>query len=59
MQVDQPGSAIDTYVETLGAILKEKAAGIQQLQAKLDSFKSKLKEEEIMSRTCAGQHHNR
>lgn len=42
MQVDQPGSAIDTYVETLGAILKEKAAGIQQLQAKLDSFKSKL-----------------
>ena len=54
-EVDQPGSAIDAYVDKLGLILKSKAASIQQLQAKLDSFKAKLRQEEILSRTMAAR----
>lgn len=54
-EVDQPGSAIDTYVDKLGRILRDKTASIQLLQAKLDSFKAKLREEEIMSKTMGQQ----
>lgn len=50
-EVDQPGSEIDQYVDKLEGILVAKAAGIAGLQAKLESFKRKLKEEEVMSRT--------
>ena len=51
LQVDQPGSAIDTYVNKLGAILDQKSAGIKDLQRRLESFKRKLKEEEVMSQS--------
>lgn len=54
-EVDQPGSAIDTYVDKLGRTLRSKAASIQQLQAKLDSFKAKLRQEEILNRTMGQQ----
>eukprot|EP00891_Asterochloris_glomerata_P009246 jgi/Astpho2/9246/e_gw1.00138.35.1_t len=50
-EVDQPGSAIDTYVNKLGAILDQKSAGIKDLQRRLESFKRKLKEEEVMSQS--------
>ncbi|KAK9821120.1 hypothetical protein WJX81_000795 [Elliptochloris bilobata] len=36
-EVDQPGSAIDVYVDRLGAILARKAAGIAALQRRLDA----------------------
>ena len=51
LQVDQPGSAIDTYVNKLGAILDQKSAGIKDLQRRLESFKRRLKEEEVMSQS--------
>lgn len=54
-EVDQPGSAIDQYVERLEVILREKADGIAMMQRKLEDFKSKLKEEEIMSRTVGSR----
>jgi kinesin family protein 2/24 len=54
-EVDQPGSAIDQYVERLEVILREKAEGIAMMQRKLEDFKSKLKEEEIMSRTVGSR----
>lgn len=50
-EVDQPGSAIDQYVDTLEAMLAQKAEGIRQLQNRLERFKQKLKEEEVMSTT--------
>lgn len=49
--VDQPGSAIDRYVEKLDAILKIKMDGILELKSKLERFKDHLKQEEIMSAT--------
>lgn len=49
--VDQPGSAIDTYVEALEAVLAQKLRGIQQLQARVERFKQQLKQEEVMSTT--------
>lgn len=45
--VDQPGSAIDQYVEKLDAILLQKMDGIVQLKGKLDRFKEHLKQEEV------------
>jgi len=50
-EVDQPGSAIDQYVEKLDAILRQKMDGILELKSKLDRFKEHLKQEEIMSAT--------
>lgn len=50
-EVDQPGSAIDQYVDALQDILAAKAAAIMQLQRKVEAFKGKLQEEERMSRT--------
>eukprot|EP00798_Chlamydomonas_sp_ICE-L_P027409 gene27409-4703_t len=48
-EVDQPGSAIDLYVEKLDAILKIKMDGIMKLKSKLESFKEHLQQEEVMS----------
>ncbi|KAJ9508955.1 hypothetical protein QJQ45_028285 [Haematococcus lacustris] len=49
--VDQPGSAIDQYVDKLDVILRGKLEKIQELLAKLERFKEHLKQEEIMSRS--------
>jgi kinesin family protein 2/24 len=50
-EVDQPGSAIDTYVEALEAVLAQKLRSIHQLQARVERFKQQLKQEEVMSNT--------
>jgi hypothetical protein len=50
-EVDQPGSAIDQYVERLDAILKQKLKGVEELKAKLESFKEHLQQEEIITNT--------
>lgn len=50
-EVDQPGSSIDEYVDSLEAVLAQKLDGIRRLQARLDRFKSKLRAEDLMSRT--------
>ena len=51
MQVDQPGSLIDTYVEKLELIIQEKSKGIQDLQLLLNSFKGRLQQEEVFSKS--------
>ena len=50
MQVDQPGSAIDTYLQKLGGILEQKAQATRDLQRRLASFSHKLQAEEHMSK---------
>lgn len=50
-QVDQPGSLIDTYVEKLELIIQEKSKGIRDLQKLLESFKSRLQQEEVFSKS--------
>jgi hypothetical protein len=50
-EVDQPGSAIDQYVDTLEAMLGQKAESIRILQGRLERFKGKLRQEEVMSTT--------
>jgi hypothetical protein len=54
-QVDQPGSAIDVYVDRLGAILARKAAGIAELQRRLDGFAEQLRAEEALSRSVGAR----
>ncbi len=50
-EVDQPGSAIDTYVEALESVLAQKLRSIHALQARVERFKQQLKQEEVMSTT--------
>eukprot|EP00878_Enallax_costatus_P032010 GHUV01035097.1.p1 GENE.GHUV01035097.1~~GHUV01035097.1.p1 ORF type:complete len:285 (+),score=97.95 GHUV01035097.1:78-932(+) len=50
-EVDQPGSSIDQYVDSLEAVLASKMDGIRKLQSRLDRFKGKLRQEDLMSRT--------
>lgn len=50
-EVDQPGSSIDQYVDSLEAVLAQKMDGIRKLQSRLDRFKGKLRQEDLMSRT--------
>lgn len=50
-EVDQPGSSIDQYVDSLEAVLTQKLDGIRKLQGRLDRFKNKLRQEDLMSRT--------
>ena len=38
-EVDQPGSSIKTYVEHLGQLLEQKAAGVRELQLKVLAFR--------------------
>lgn len=54
-QVDQPGSAIDVYVDRLGVILARKAAGIAALQRRLDAFAEQLRAEEALSRSVGAR----
>lgn len=58
-EVDQPGSAIDQYVDKLETILHQKAAGIAALQRKLAGFKNKLKQEEELAQRTMGKKWNR
>lgn len=51
LQVDQPGSLIDTYVEKLELIIQEKSKGIQDLRHLLNSFKGRLQQEEVFSKS--------
>jgi kinesin family protein 2/24 len=50
-EVDQPGSSIDQYVDSLEAVLTQKMDAIRKLQAHLERFKSKLRQEDLLSRT--------
>uniref|UniRef100_A0A7R9YS33 Kinesin-like protein n=1 Tax=Chlamydomonas euryale TaxID=1486919 RepID=A0A7R9YS33_9CHLO len=50
-EVDQPGSAIDQYVNRLDKILKQKLEGVAMLQAKLERFKGHLQKEEMITTT--------
>lgn len=54
-EVDQPGSAIDTYVVKLKEILDKKDKAIQSLRGKLVSFESQLQEEEALNRSMGQQ----
>jgi kinesin family member 2/24 len=54
-EVDQPGSAIDTYVVKLKEILDKKDRAIQSLRAKLISFEAQLQEEEALNRSMGQQ----
>jgi kinesin family member 2/24 len=58
-EVDQPGSAIDTYVVKLKEILDKKDRAIQSLRAKLMSFEAQLQEEEAMNRSMGQQYRAR
>lgn len=49
--VDQPGSAIDVYVNSLDSILVRKMQAITGLRDKLAGFQQHLREEEILSRS--------
>lgn len=52
-EVDQPGSAIDSYVDRLGRILEYKARGLIELQEKLVQFKGRLIKEQRAGRGAA------
>ena len=54
-EVDQPGSAIDTYVVKLKEILDKKDKAIQSLRSKLVSFEAQLQEEEALNRSMGQQ----
>ncbi|MEW5307527.1 MAG: hypothetical protein WDW36_009916 [Sanguina aurantia] len=49
--VDQPGSQIDFYVERMNALLSVKLANVKEMQARLDAFQQKLREEDMLSKT--------
>jgi len=51
-EVDQPGSAIDTYVGRLQGILQAKQQSIAALMRRLEGFTRNLQEEEELSRTA-------
>lgn len=51
-EVEQPGSAIDTYVTNLDHILVRKIETITHLRNKLAAFQAHLREEEILSRNA-------
>lgn len=49
-EVDQPGSAIDSYVDRLARILEFKSRGLIELQERLVSFKARLIREERLAK---------
>ncbi|MBA0876099.1 hypothetical protein Goshw_027638 [Gossypium schwendimanii] len=48
VEADQPGNQLDNYISKLNTILSQKAAGIVQLQARLDQFQKHLKEYNVL-----------
>ena len=48
--VDKPASDVDVYVQNLDAILQHKSEIINMLRQRLQTFRSHLKKEEILSK---------
>ncbi|MFQ6638382.1 hypothetical protein Gotur_014833 [Gossypium turneri] len=48
VEADQPGNQLDNYISKLNTILSQKAAGIVQLQARLDQFQKHLREYNVL-----------
>lgn len=49
-EVDKPASDVDVYVQNLDAILQHKSDLINMLRQRLQTFRSHLKKEEILSK---------
>lgn len=47
-EADQPGNQLDDYVARLNDILSQKAAGIVDLQARLEQFRRRLNENNVL-----------
>ncbi|CAO2170693.1 unnamed protein product [Urochloa humidicola] len=48
-ETDQPGNQLDDYIARLSSILSQKAAGIVDLQSRLEQFQRHLSENEVLS----------
>lgn len=48
IEAEQPGNQLDDYVTKLNSILSQKAAGVVKLQRKLDNFKRRLNEHNVL-----------
>lgn len=48
-RVDEPGSAVDVYVDELEAVLAERAEDVARLRERVDRFRSLLRQEEELS----------
>ncbi|XP_062206222.1 kinesin-like protein KIN-13B [Phragmites australis] len=47
-EADQPGNQLDDYITRLSSILSQKAAGIVDLQARLEQFQRRLNENNVL-----------
>lgn len=47
-EVDQPGNQLDDYMTRLSGILSQKAAGIVDLQARLEQFQRRLNDNNVL-----------
>ncbi|XP_062215732.1 kinesin-like protein KIN-13B [Phragmites australis] len=47
-EADQPGNQLDDYITRLSSILSQKAAGIVDLQARLEQFQKRLNENNVL-----------
>ncbi|KAL6615610.1 hypothetical protein ACP70R_037880 [Stipagrostis hirtigluma subsp. patula] len=47
-EADQPGNQLDDYITRLSSILSQKAAGIVDLQARLEQFQRRLSENNVL-----------
>uniref|UniRef100_A0A0A9DEE1 Uncharacterized protein n=1 Tax=Arundo donax TaxID=35708 RepID=A0A0A9DEE1_ARUDO len=47
-EADQPGNQLDDYISRLSGILSQKAAGIVDLQARLEQFQKRLNENNVL-----------
>lgn len=47
-EADQPGNQLDDYIARLSSILSQKAAGIVDLQARLEQFQRRLNENNVL-----------
>jgi kinesin family protein 2/24 len=47
-EADQPGNQLDDYISRLSSILSQKAAGIVDLQSRLEQFQRRLNENNVL-----------
>jgi kinesin family member 2/24 len=47
-EADQPGNQLDDYIARLSGILAQKAAGIVDLQDRLEQFQRRLNENNVL-----------
>jgi kinesin family protein 2/24 len=47
-EADQPGNQLDDYIARLSSILSQKAAGIVDLQSRLEQFQRRLNENNVL-----------